>query len=191
MLEIPGLRGLTAAMNEHPASLLPDAERAVALADLDEARAERWPELALSAGYLQNHEANEGAPLAAISLSLPIFDRKGGSIAASEYRLDAAERRVALDRLERSTRLAMLYSEFQGNQERLAVLLEELLPKAGGIHVDLEDFYASGRAGILDVLEAREHLLELRMRLLDLVEEQAHLGADLMELTGYGVEIIR
>ena len=66
-----------------------------------------------------------------------------------------------------------------------------LLPKAGEIHTDLQDFYVGGRAGILDVLEARGHLLEVRMRMLDLVEEQALLTADLVELTGYEIEIIR
>jgi cobalt-zinc-cadmium efflux system outer membrane protein len=191
VLEIPTFDALAAAMARQPVSMLADAESALVQAGFDQARAERWPELALSAGYLDNREADEGAPLAAISLSLPIFDRKGASIAAGERQVEAAGHRAALDRLKRSSTLAKLYSDIEINRKRLAALSEGLLPKAAGIHADLQNFYASGRVGILDVMEARWHLLGLRMRVLDLIEEQAHLGADLVELTGYGIEIIR
>jgi cobalt-zinc-cadmium efflux system outer membrane protein len=191
MVDLPTIEDLTAAMKEHPAWRLPDAERQLAKAELNETRAERWPELALSAGYLQNNEADEGAVLAGLSLSLPIFDRKGAAIAAKKHNLAAAEHRAGLERLERSTALLTLYSEMEGSMMRLRVLSGDLLSRATLIHNELQDFYAQGRTGILDVLEARGHLLEVRMRILDLVEEQALLGADLVELTGYRIEIIR
>ena len=191
LLDVPALDVLVQAIEVHPASMLLGVEKDMALAELDEARARRWPELALSAGYLHNNEADEGAPLVGVSISLPIFDRKGASIAAGSHNVAAAEHRRSLDRLERSTTLSILYSELEGIRRRLESVSGEILPKAARIHTDLEDFYAGGRAGILDVLEARGHLLEVRMRVLDLVEEQALLEADLMELTGYEMEIIR
>jgi cobalt-zinc-cadmium efflux system outer membrane protein len=189
-LSIPSVEALGGAMEDHPAWRLPDVESKVAQAEIDEARAERWPELALSAGYLQNNEADEGAVLAGVSLSIPVFDRKGAAIAEKGRRAAAVRHRGDLERLERSTGLSILYSEFEGGRARLDALSGDLLSKAGRIHSDLEGFYAQGRTGILDVLEARGHLLEVRMRILDLIEEQATLGVDLMEITGHPMEIV-
>jgi len=191
LLDVPSLDVLVEAIEVHPASMLLGVEKDMALAELDEAHAERWPELALSAGYLQNNEADEGVPLVGVSISLPIFDRKGASIAAGRHNVAAAEHRRTLGRLERSTTLSILYSELEGTHSRLEAVSGEILPKAARIHTDLQSFYAGGRAGILDVLEARGHLLEVRMRVVDLAEEQALLRADLVELTGYEMEIIR
>ncbi len=191
VLEIPSLGKLAETMENHPAWRLPDVEQRLAQAEMDEARAERWPELAFSAGYLQNNEADEGAVLAGISLALPIFDRKGAAVAEKGHQAAATKYRAGLDRLERSTALSTLYSEIEGSRSRLSTLSGELLAKAARIHTELQDFYGRGRTGILDVLEARGHLLEVRMRTLDLIEEQAILGVDLMELTGYPIEIIR
>jgi cobalt-zinc-cadmium efflux system outer membrane protein len=188
--EIPRLPVLAKAMQEHPAWRLPDAEVGLTQAEIDEARAERWPEVALSAGYLQNTEDDEGAPLAGVSISLPIFDRKGSEIASREHYMAAAQRRADLDRLERTTALTTLHSEMGGSRGRLTAFSGEMLAKAARIHTDLQDFYSRGRTGILDVLEARGHLLEVRMRVVDLIEEQALIGADLMELTGYRIEVI-
>jgi cobalt-zinc-cadmium efflux system outer membrane protein len=191
LLAMPSLEELREKMEDHPAWRQADVERRLAAAEMDEARAERWPELALSAGYVQNNEADEGAVLAGISLALPVFDRKGAALDGKSHEAAATEYRVNLDRLERSTALSTLYSEIEVNRKRLDALSGGLLSKALHIHTELQDFYVRGRTGILDVLEARGHLLEVRMRTLDLVEEQAMLGADLMELTGYPIQIIR
>lgn len=191
LLDFPEIDVLVEAVEVHPTSMVFAAEKDIALAELDEVRALRWPELALSAGYLENNESGEGAVLLGASVSLPIFDRKKAAIAAGNHSVMAAEHRRTLGRLERTSALSILYSELQGTRKRLEVLTNEILPKATQIHTDLQDFYARGKVGILDVLEARGHLLEVRMRVLDLVEEQALLGAHILELTGYELEIMR
>jgi cobalt-zinc-cadmium efflux system outer membrane protein len=188
--DIPRLPDLATAMQEHPASRSAYAEVSLTQAEVGEARAERWPEVALSAGYLQNTEDDEGALLAGVAISLPIFDRKGSEIASREHYMAAAQRRADLDRLERTTALTTLHSEMGGTRDRLKALSGEMLAKAARIHADLQGFYSRGKTGILDVLEARGHLLEVRMRAIDLIEEQALIGADLMELTGYRIEVI-
>jgi cobalt-zinc-cadmium efflux system outer membrane protein len=191
ILEIPTLEELTVAMEGHPASQLLDAERLAIQAEIDEARAEGSPELALSAGYLRNNELEEETVIAGVSLSLPVFDRNKGAVAEKHHEMTAAEHQARLERIERSTALTTLYSEIEGTGMELRVLSGELLPKATRIHDTLDEFYVQGKTGILDVLEARSHLLELQMRVVDLVEQQALLGADLVELTGYQIAIIR
>jgi cobalt-zinc-cadmium efflux system outer membrane protein len=190
-LELPTRDELDLAMEDHPTSRLSGAERSVIEAELDEARAEGSPELALSAGYLRNNELEEDAFVGGLSLSLPVFNRNKGAVAAKRHQMQAAEHQAKGEQLERSTALATLYSQIGGTGQELAALSGEILPKAARIHAALEAFYAQGKTGILDVLEARRHLLELRMRNVDLIEEQAHLAVDLVELTGYPIEVIR
>lgn len=191
LVSLPDVGHLQSEMEGHPAWRLQGAERRLARAEIDEIRAQRWPELALSAGYLQSNEADEGAVLAGLSMSLPILDRKGAGIEAKNHRLAAVEYGADLERLERRATLGDLHSQLEGTRVRLTVLSGDLLPEAARIHTALERFYALGRMGILDVLEARGHLLEVRIRALDLVEEQALLAADLVELTGYRIDLIK
>jgi cobalt-zinc-cadmium efflux system outer membrane protein len=190
-LELPPLHELTAAMEVHPAWQLADAGTRLIQAEIDEARAEGVPELALSAGYLRNNELDEETTIAAASLSLPIFDRNQAAVAQKRHEMAGSEHEAAREHLERATSLATLYSEIQGTDGELTARSTKLVAKATRIHNVLEEFYSQGKTGILDLLEARRHLLELRMGTVDLIEQQALLGADLFELTGYKIEIIR
>jgi cobalt-zinc-cadmium efflux system outer membrane protein len=188
---LPALQDLSAALERHPDSQVLEAEQLLAEAEVDEARAERWPELALSAGYLYETEAEEGFPITAVSLSLPIFNRNQSAVAGKRHELAGAKYGAMVERLERSSDLTVLHSEIEGTARDLRVLSGEVLARATRIHNTLEAFYKEGKTGILDVLEARGHLIELRMRIVDLAEHQSLLMADLFELTGYRLEIIR
>jgi outer membrane protein TolC len=55
----------------------------------------------------------------------------------------------------------------------------------------LERYYKHGSISILEVLESRRNLLEINLRRIDLITENALLAADLMELTGISVQIIK
>ena len=191
MLEIPPLDELAVAMERHPASRLLDAELTLIQAEIDEARAEGAPELALSAGYLRNNELEEETVIAGASLSLPVFNRNKGAVAEKRHEMAALEHQATGERLERAIALTALYSGLEGTSRELSAVSGELLVKARRIHDTLEEFYTHGKTGVLDVLEARSHLLELQMRVVDLIERETLLGADLVELTGYQIEIIR
>ena len=187
---LPVRSDLEVAMKDHPTSSLARARRTLIEAELDEARADGTPEIALSAGYLRNNEIEEDAFIAGASVSLPIFNRNKGIVEAKRHEIEAADHQAKGEWLERSTALATLYSQIEGTGRDLGVLSGEILPKATRIHAALEAFYTQGKTGILDMLEARKHLLELRMRNVDLVEAQAQLAADLFELTGYPIKVI-
>jgi cobalt-zinc-cadmium efflux system outer membrane protein len=190
-LDLPPVSEVSAAMETHPDWLLLDGEKRLIKAEMDEARAEGRPELALSAGYLRNNELDEEAAITGLSFSLPIFNRNKAAVTEKHHEMAAAEHTAERERLERAAALTTLYSKFEGTGRELDALSGELLSKATHVHQSLEEFYVQGKTGILDVLEARSHLLELRMRIVDLLEERALLTADLLELTGYRIEIIR
>ena len=191
VFDLPLLQDLSRSMETHPDLLLLEGQARLVEAEIDEARAEGRPELALSAGYLRNSELNEESVISGISFSLPVFNRNKAAVAEKKHQLAAADHNARQARLERSAALTTLYSQIDGTRSELKALSSELLSRATHIHRSLEEFYAQGKTGILDVLEARRHLLDLRMRTVDLAEEQALLAADLVELTGYPIEIIR
>jgi cobalt-zinc-cadmium efflux system outer membrane protein len=190
-LSLATLKELGTAMERHPDVRMLDTQGLLAKAEMDQAKAEGRPELALSAGYLHEHEADEQAVIAGASLSLPIFNRNKGAVAAKRHKMAAVEHEARLVRLERSTELAALYSEFEVSGRELNALSGDVLSKAVRIHRTLADFYVQGKTGILDVLAARGHLLELQMKIVDLTEERALVAADIQELTGYRIEVIQ
>jgi cobalt-zinc-cadmium efflux system outer membrane protein len=187
---VPTLEDLQAALELHPDWRALDTEMAIIQAEAHEARAEGMPELSLSIGYLRDNEAGEGAMLAGASLSLPIFDRKRAEVTEKQHQMAALGYQAGLERRGRATDLTTLLSELRGVAAELATISTDVMTKASLIHDTLEDLYAQGKLGILDVLEARGHLLELRMRIVDLREQQALLAVDIQELTGYEFDVI-
>jgi len=187
---LPAIDQLDAALENHPDIQIMDTRSMLAEAERREARSGRVPEMALSAGYLRNNELDENAVIAGLSFSLPVFDRNKGAIEEKEHERKAAEHKAGQMRLERAADLAALHSTFEVRRRELDAISGEVLDRAVLIHQSLDDFYFRGKVGILDVLEARAHLLDLHMRIVDLSEERAVLAADIQELTGYPVEII-
>ena len=190
-LALPALEELGAAMEGHPEVQILDTQRLLVKAEMDYAKAEGAPELAFSAGDLHEHETDEQSLIAGASISLPIFNRNKAAVAAKRHEMAAAQHEAGQVRLERSTDLATMCSQFEVSGTELNTLSGEVLAKAARIHRTLEDFYVQGKTGILDVLAARGHLLELQMRIVDLTEQRALLAADLQELTGYRIEVIQ
>jgi cobalt-zinc-cadmium efflux system outer membrane protein len=187
---LPAVDRLDAALEDHPDLRILDVMNELAEAEKEQARSERVPELALRAGYLRNNEMDENVVIAGLSLSLPIFDRRKGAIQEKEHERTAMAHEAGQVRLERSTDLAALHSTFELRGRELEAISGGVRDRATLIHQSLSDFYLMGKVGILDVLEARAHLLDLHMRIVDLSEERALLAADIQELSGYSVDVI-
>jgi cobalt-zinc-cadmium efflux system outer membrane protein len=187
---LPEIGQLDALLEDHPDIQILESRGMLAEAERKQARSERAPEVALSAGYLRNNELDENAVKAGLSFSLPVFDRRKGAIQEKEHQRTAAEHEAGRARLERAADLAALHSRFEVTGTELDAISGEVLDRATLIHQSLNDFYIRGKVGILDVLAARAHLLDLHMRIVDLSEERAVLAADIQELTGYAVDVV-
>jgi cobalt-zinc-cadmium efflux system outer membrane protein len=187
---LPMIDELDAALEAHPEVQILDTRGLLAEAERKQARSERVPEMALSAGYKRNNELDENAVIAGLSFSLPIFNRHKGAVAEKEHERTAAEHEAGQVRLERTADLAAVHSTFEVRGRELDAISGEVLTRATLIHRTLNDFYFRGKVGILDVLAARAHLLDLHMRIVDLSEERAVLAADIQELTGYPVDVV-
>jgi len=189
-VNLPPPGDISAAAETHPDLLLLEKRTRLIEAEMEEASAERWPELTLSGGYIRDNEMDEEAAIVGVSFPLPVFDRNSAAVTEKLHEMAASEHGAAADWLERAAAARELHSQISGTGRELAALSGDLLRRAAHIHEALEEYYVQGKTGILDVLEARSYLLDLRMRIIDLQEEQAQLAADLVELTGYRIQII-
>ena len=178
-------------IHEHPEGKLLKLNQETAAAEIRQLKAEAFPELAISAGYLRNNEDDENAVIAGMSISLPLFNRNKGAILSKGHEVTAAGKKFQAFFVERTTEAGTILSEIENTTEAFSVLTEKLQPKAKKVYALLERYYKHGSISILEVLESRRNLLEINLRRIDLITENALLAADLMELTGISVQIIK
>jgi cobalt-zinc-cadmium efflux system outer membrane protein len=175
-------------ISEHPEMKLLKLNRETAAAEIRQLKAETFPELAISGGYLRN---NEDAVIAGISISLPLFNRNKGAILSKSHEMAVAGKEFQAFFVERTTKAGTILSEIENTTEAFSVLTEKLQPKAKNVYALLERYYELGNISILEVLESRRNLLEINLRRIDLITDKALLAADLMELTGIQIQIIQ
>ena len=178
-------------ISEHPEMKLLKLNRETAAAEIRQLKAETFPELAISGGYLRNNEDDEDAVIAGISISLPLFNRNKGAILSKSHEMAVAGKEFQAFFVERTTKAGTILSEIENTTEAFSVLTEKLQPKAKNVYALLERYYKLGNISILEVLESRRNLLEINLRRIDLIIDKALLAADLMELTGIQIQIIQ
>ena len=178
-------------IHEHPEMKLLKLSRETAAAEIQHMKAEAFPELSISGGYLRNNEDHENAVIAGLSISLPLFNRNKEAILSKGHKMTAAGTKLKAFFVERTTKIGTILSKIENTLEAFSVLTEKLQPKAKSVYALLERYYKHGNISILEVLESRRHLLEINLRSIDLITEKALLAADLMELTGIRIQVIK
>ncbi len=190
-ISLPPQSEILKKIHEHPEGKLLKLNQETAAAEIRQLKAEAFPELTISAGYIRNNEDNENAVIAGISISLPFFNRNKGAILSKGHEVTAAGKKFQAFFVERTTEAGTILSEIANTTEAFSVLTEKLQPKAKKVYALLERYYKHGNISILEVLESRRNLLEINLRRIDLLTENALLAADLMELTGIPIQIIK
>jgi cobalt-zinc-cadmium efflux system outer membrane protein len=142
-----------------------EAETREAEAELRFARALRRPGLGLRVGY--EREADDTIVLGGLTVTLPVFQRGAGEMAAAAAR--RTRTRLELD-LERQDALAKLDTAIAVHRERLQVagaLVAVALPSV----IDNESLarrsYDVGELGLMDLLRIRRDALETRTTIVE------------------------
>lgn len=190
-LKLPKIKEIEKKVSLHPEIMLMKLKQETAVAEMQQLKAEAFPEVAVSGGYVRNVEDDENAVLAGISISLPFFNRNQGAVLAKKYEAAAIEKDVQALLTERITDSGAILSEIENTREAYRVLTKKLRPKAENVYALLERYYKLGNISILEVLESRRNLLEIKLRSIDLITEHSLLAADLMELTGIPIQVIQ
>ena len=124
------------------------------------------PDVTLGAGIRRLNDTDDTALVASASLSLPIFDRNSGNIAAAEARLSKAEyeRRSSLASLRGAVLSA--YADLSGSAAEVRALAEDVVPPARLAYQSLQASFKAGASQLLDVLDARRVLFEAQLNLI-------------------------
>ena len=161
--------GLRPGLEHNPEFLLAGAEVDRADAAIDLARADKRPDFGVGVSY-GLRDRDYGDVLSVVgSVTLPLFAGR-----RQDPRIRAAEAEAAAARAERADRLRELEAQFEGDlaawrsaYRQWQRAEEELLPLARE-RAELETAsYAAGRAGLLDLIEAKTALALLRLELLE------------------------
>ena len=134
----------------------------------------------VEAGASYSHEPkNENRMGPSLSIQLPIFDQNQAQIAKAEYRKRQAEKeltdRMALVREE----IGIACATLDALQSELLLLRDEVLPLRERAALFAEKYFNAMQINMLPLLEARQQLLETKLRLL---ETQKEYHAALVEL---------
>jgi len=158
------------------------AEQARAQADLQ--RAQRVPDLSLSAQYERDLPDNPNTLGFGVSITLPIFDRNQGAIAAAQAASQQAASEAARVRAQANAEVAAARAALAAALDRHRSYVEELLPRAEAASRTVAFSYEKGLASLLELLEAERSLNEVRLAAVDSQADAVGAAADLAAACG-------
>jgi cobalt-zinc-cadmium efflux system outer membrane protein len=157
--EVEGASPDLAAVERRPELVAARAEVEAQTARARLSRAERIPDVTATGGFKRQSDGLRGA---FVGLSVPLFDRRAGAVAAAEAELRAAEERLALTRRQLENDVLQAVESYQTLRERSTLLGEG----AAAGETDLLDIalvaYGEGEMELVELLDAADALYRAR-----------------------------
>ena len=158
---------------------LAEAQAAIARAELGQARAEGRVDPSIGLGVRHVRETGDTGLVASLSVPLPIFDRNQGNIAASRSEVEAAEARVQTAHSQAVATIANARASLEAAEERLAALEGSGLSEAREALRLAELSYRSGKASLVELLDAQQAYALTQSDLIAARQERAEAAAAL------------
>lgn len=178
---VPSFPALVAGLDGNPAVARFGAETAQRQAELLQAQSEAVPDVTVALGPRYLAETNDAAVRLNVSLPLPLFDRNQGNVRAARAEL------VRTGQLQQATATQLTvavhdaYRALVAARQEAATLQGTLIPGAEVAFGQVNEGYAAGRFGLLDLLDTRRTLVAARLQLL---QAQAAYHVALTEVEG-------
>lgn len=190
-LAVPDLSTLQKAIQDNPILTTYYIEQARLEIERKQLRADVIPDLNLYAGYLGSNFDNYQSPIVGLTMSVPLFNRN----TAAQKQVELKQKAVSEQR-ENAFRLLMadvqeIHSNLKITDLKLQSLQSSTVPKAQKVFTMLQEYYNAGNAGFLDLAEAQEEMLRLKLELLDVQQDRALGLAELMQMTGTDIRIVK
>ncbi len=186
---LPDHDSLFAAVPELPDLRRADAEVRRAEAEVSLAGRGRLPDLTIRGGLRRFNASNEQSYVGGIGLSLPLFDRRGGTFDETRARLNQARAERAAVQSRIGLARATAYDALETALEISRSLRVVSLPRAQAVHTSVQEGYRRGKFGLLDLIDARRFLLQARLEYIDALRSVWTARADLARLVGQGVTL--
>jgi cobalt-zinc-cadmium efflux system outer membrane protein len=165
-LDEEALRSAVAA--GHPSMIVAALEVEAAEAALERIRAERVPDLRVSAGAGYSEEGDQGLAEFGVSAEIPLWDRRQGDLLGVRYEIVRLRQAQAAQRNELLARLAAELGAYNAACDELGVLRDSVVPDAERAFGQIDEAYRAGRASFIDLLDAQRTLMQARRTMTEL-----------------------
>ncbi len=142
------------------------SQRGQAALELERARAKPDFELFGGARYT-NEDAGDHSFVVGVDVPWPLFDRNAGNIRSAQAELRAVALEREMERRRLLTQLTEAYQMLTAAQAEVTTVEEDLLPLAEQTVAETAESYEQGQSTLLNVLESRTTLFDLRANHLD------------------------
>jgi cobalt-zinc-cadmium efflux system outer membrane protein len=148
-------------LSNHPLMLIEKIRIKIAETTHDLERAQRMSNMELSAGVRHSRETNENSAVAGLSIPLPLFNRNQGKIRAASERINQAKEDARITEYYLKNRLEKLKAELLSARNRCEEYNKNTISTAQLAVEDIDEAYSSGKASLLEVLDAKEVLFRI------------------------------
>ncbi len=168
----------------HPALIVADLEIDAAAATLDRIRAERVPDLNVSAGVGYSDEGDQGIAEVGVRAEIPLWDRRQGDIMSARFELMKRRQDKEITKTRLLSELADEIGAYGAARNQLAVIRDQVVPDAQRAFEQIDESYRAGRASFIDLLDAQRTLMQSRRTLIELAGRASVARARIAAISG-------
>ncbi len=189
--DIPSMEKLFATLDKTPEIARGHEVLASGRESLALAKAERIPDIEISAGISRFEADGSTAGIVGLSIPLPLFDRNAGGIFAAKHQALRAEYEQRVMSLGVKTDLAEAYNRLEMAQAEALAIKAKLLPGAQQAFDTAQIGYRAGKYGYMEVLDTQRTLSEAKSGYLNVLAAYHKAAADVERLTGTPLNTIQ
>ena len=147
-------------------------------------KANRIPNVTLTAGYSVFTDSGQGGWLIGVEMPLPFFDRNQGNIERARVEICQSEYLLEGVICEFKERIMVIHEKLNASFEESEILKTGVLAEAIDTFELIQTGYQNGKLDYLDLLDAENTLFEIQEHYLKILHDYHHNLAELQRLTG-------
>jgi cobalt-zinc-cadmium efflux system outer membrane protein len=185
----PTERLVERAWSNDPQSVVLEREKDAEAAGLALARRLAWPDPVLGVGWEQEGAGTDTHNILrfVVGVPLPLWNRNQGEVARSHARIGVLGEQLAARKVELRNRVRRKAAAVEGAARQLKIFEEEVLPSFAEQLGLLQDGFRLGEMDLLDVMTARDRLLEAQREALDARQRYVEAVSQLEALLGVAI----
>lgn len=180
--EVLDLSSLLELLNSSALSQSWEAELAIIRSQLAVEASQRVPDITLSTGLRKYETTGSKTAVVKLSLAIPLFNGNRARTAAARFQVFGAE--AYRDEVSQLARIQVIEAHRKASSinVEVAVLKDEILPKAETVAALMKEGYQEGKFSLLELLDAQYVLARSRARLANAILEYQISTAELARL---------
>jgi cobalt-zinc-cadmium efflux system outer membrane protein len=182
-LALPPLDTLLARVASNPELMAALAQTRTYEARIGVERAARMPNLEVSAGVRRFEDGNDFGFVVGAGIELPFYTRNRNGVRAAEADAEAARLDATAARIRIEGHIRHLYARLETLAVKNDRLKTSVIPAADRTLGRVREAHKLGKAGYLEVLEARRTLVDARYQIIETTTEYHSMSIELGHLT--------